>query len=488
MTVNEASSQERTLEQPVGRQRTSQKETSEMSRAVDETGVVCRTHVGGQALLEGIMMRGKYNWALAVRRANGTVHTEEHDLASGRDKNSWMYKPVVRGCTALVESLTLGYKALEIASRFALEDVENDESEECGEAPVAGLDIESGIEPAAGPGIEPAAGPGIEPAVGPGIEPATGPGIEPATGPGIEPAAGPGIEPTSETSAIPKPVITVAMVLGVLLGIGIFVVLPALLTNIIVGDYAERTLLWNVIDGVLRVAIFIFYIWLIGRMRDTKRMFAYHGAEHKTIHCYEHGLDLTVANARRFPALHVRCGTAFMLMTMIIAILVFTLVPVQVLIDAVGVENAVLRLVLVMCTRILLLPVVAGLSYEVTVKWAGSRPEHPLVRIILWPGLQMQRLTTNDPDDGMIECAIQAMLLVLRREEKEAAEQHANSNPEYSPEHNLERSPEHNLERSPEDSPGYSPEYSPEDSPEHNPGYSSEISPGNHPPPQVDAI
>ena len=151
-------------------------------------------------------------------------------------------------------------------------------------------------------------------------------------------------------------------------------------------------------------------------MSDIKRMFAYHGAEHKTIHCYEHGLELTVDNARTFPTLHVRCGTAFMLMTMLIAILVFTLVPVAPLIDALGVTNGIARLALVILSRIILLPLIA-----VTVKWAGAHPESPFVQFILWPGMQMQRLTTNTPDDGMLECAIKAMQLVLQREQREQA-------------------------------------------------------------------
>jgi uncharacterized protein YqhQ len=220
------------------------------------------------------------------------------------------------------------------------------------------------------------------------------------------------------------------MIIGLVLGIGIFIVLPALITNFIVGDYGERTLLWNIVDGVLRVAIFIGYIWLISRMKDIKRMFAYHGAEHKTIHCYEHGLDLTVRNAQRFPTLHVRCGTAFMLMTMIIAILVFTIVPINALIDGLGLTNGVARLSVVILSRIILLPLIAGLSYEVTVKWAGSRPHHPAVRVVLWPGLQMQRLTTNAPDDGMVECAIAAMEAVLARERLEASKAQAGSAPQ----------------------------------------------------------
>ena len=166
--------------------------------------------------------------------------------------------------------------------------------------------------------------------------------------------------------------------------------------------------------------MFVFYIWLIGRMGEIKRMFGYHGAEHKTIHCYEHGLPLTPENARSFPRLHVRCGTAFLIMVMVIAIVVYTVVPIKSLIVAWGVTNPALKLALVILVRIVLMPVIAGVSYEITVKWAGSHPENPLVKLILWPGMQMQYLTTREPDDGQIECSIKAMQLVLEREEAQA--------------------------------------------------------------------
>ena len=224
----------------------------------------------------------------------------------------------------------------------------------------------------------------------------------------------------NSNAALPKSVMTGAMVVGLLLGIAVFIVVPAVLTNLIIGDYTEKTILWNVIDGLLRVAIFLGYLFLIGRMPDVKRMFGYHGAEHRTIHCYERGKDLTVANAQMFPSLHVRCGTAFMLMTMVIAIFVFTIVPVQLLIGVMGIQNEVLRLIVVIFSRIILLPFIAGLSYELTVRWAGSHPDNPVVKVILWPGLQLQRLTTNPPDDGMVECAIAAMNAVLAREQAEA--------------------------------------------------------------------
>ena len=220
-----------------------------------------------------------------------------------------------------------------------------------------------------------------------------------------------------------KKEMAVSMVLGLVLGVVLFIVAPALIANFIVGEYDSNTLAWNIVDGIVRVAIFVFYIWLIGRMEDIKRMFGYHGAEHKTIHCFEHGLALTPENARSFPRLHVRCGTAFLIMVMIIAILVYTITPLNALIAAWGVPDGPVKLALVIAVRIALMPVIAGISYEITVKWAGSHPENPLVKVILWPGMQMQKLTTREPDDGQIECAIAAMRKVLEREDAEAAKE-----------------------------------------------------------------
>ena len=424
----------------------------EWARAKDTEGVVCQTHVGGQALIEGIMMRGKFNWAVAVREPKGGIYLEEHDLASGRDKNSWLHKPIVRGCTALVESLLLSFKALDIASQHAFDLAEEEEeeanSDSSGRQPQPLSETDG--RPRVKPGVTNTPADAEPPQLSPdtpdnppslrGMSEASDVAIyaqdkrsdnlsqqtdsqspESETTPPEEPT--PKDAPTSDEPTIPKGIIAISMVLGVLLGIGIFIVLPAFITNLLVGDYGEKTLLWNIIDGVLRIIIFIFYIWLIGRMKDIKRMFGYHGAEHKTIHCYEHGLPLTVENARSFPTLHVRCGTAFLLTTMIIAILVFTIVPIAPLIDLMGVTNGALRLTLVILSRIILLPIIAGLSYEVTVKWAGSHPESPLVQFVLWPGMQMQRLTTHQPDDSMLECAIAAMKCVLAREEKEHATQ-----------------------------------------------------------------
>ena len=339
------------------------KSKSDLSRAFSEDGAR-KTHVGGQALLEGVMMRGKYNWAVGVREPDGGVYEESHDLASCQEKNGWMYWPCVRGCRAMVESLVLGYKALEIAALHAFNEDEEDEAESATSEPAAKSDGDA---------------------------------------------------------VFGKKEMAFSMVLGLLMGVVLFIVAPAFITNLLVGEYDVHTLAWNIVDGLLRVAVFVFYIWLIGRMSDIKRMFGYHGAEHKTIHCYEHGLPLTPENARQFPRLHVRCGTAFLIMVIIIAILVYTVTPLNALISAWGVPDGAPKLALVIAARIALMPVIAGISYEITVRWAGSHPENPLVKVVLWPGMQMQYLTTNEPDDGMLECAIAAMQQVLEREELEAA-------------------------------------------------------------------
>lgn len=409
---------------------------SAVKRAFAEDGAN-KTHVGGQALIEGVMMRGRYNWAAAVREPSGNIYIEEHDLASGKAKNKWLYWPVVRGCRAFVESLILGYKALEIAAMHAYGDEEEpgakaEEASANGDISKEGVSADEGVASEAsdfswkndfGNPDEAIDALGAQRSLDIVVETnaAESGAVEPNA---VEPGAA-ALE-SDETrdgddGGFGKREMAISMVLGLLLGVGLFIVAPAFIANVLVGEYDDKTLLWNVVDGIVRIVVFVFYIWLIGRMQDIKRMFSYHGAEHKTIHCYEHGLPLTPENARSFPRLHVRCGTAFLIMVMIIAIFVYTITPLNGLIVAWGVPDGPAKLALIIVARILLMPVIAGISYEITVKWAGSHPENPLVKVVLWPGMQMQRLTTNEPDDEMLECAIAAMQRVLEREEREEA-------------------------------------------------------------------
>ena len=409
---------------------------SAVKRAFAEDGAN-KTHVGGQALIEGVMMRGRYNWAAAVREPSGNIYIEEHDLASGKAKNKWLHWPVVRGCRAFVESLILGYKALEIAAMHAYGDEEEpgakaEEASANGAISKEDASVDESVASETsdfswkndfGNPDEAIDALGAQRSLDIVVEAnAAEPGaVEPnAVEPGV--AARESVETCDgDDGGFGKREMAISMVLGLLLGVGLFIIAPAFIANVLVGEYDDKTLLWNVVDGIVRIVVFVFYIWLIGRMQDIKRMFSYHGAEHKTIHCYEHGLPLTPENARSFPRLHVRCGTAFLIMVMIIAIFVYTITPLNGLIAAWGVPDGPAKLALVIVARILLMPVIAGISYEITVKWAGSHPENPLVKVVLWPGMQMQRLTTNEPDDEMLECAIAAMQRVLEREEREEA-------------------------------------------------------------------
>ena len=322
---------------------------------IAEEGELFRTHIGGSALTEGVMMRGRLSWAVAVREPSGRIYLEEHEVPGADHPSVWRRVPIVRGCISFLESMALS------AADHAY-DAEGD--------PGHAADADS-------------------------------------------------VDPDSSASHDPQSVLTVlSVVAGVALGIVLFMAVPVAVSNLLVGEYtASNAVAWNVVEAALRIVIFVAYIWGIGRMPEMARVFGYHGAEHLTIHCFEHGLSLTPANAARFSRLHVRCGTAFLIMTMLVAIVVNTFVPVAAWADELALSG-VARAAFVLLTRIVLLPLVAGVSYEVTVRWAGSHPENPLVRVVLWPGLQMQRLTTRVPDEWMLECAIAALRCVRQREEK----------------------------------------------------------------------
>ncbi|MCX8006550.1 MAG: DUF1385 domain-containing protein [Coriobacteriia bacterium] len=305
---------------------------------------VQHTHIGGQAVIEGVMMRGTRNWAVAVREPSGAIYVESHDLPDPSTRPAWSKRPVVRGVFAFVETMKLAMQAFSIAASHAGE---------------------------------------------------------------------------TEEDRLSSKEVGFTMVAGVALAVGLFVVLPAVATDWLVGPQTTRPFLWNSVDGVLRLAAFFAYIVVVSRIPDIKRVFAYHGAEHKTIHAYEHGVPLEPSSVQRFGTLHVRCGTSFLLMVMVIAILVFSLVPGKAILAAAGVSGRGWTLAFNIGIRLLLLPLIAGLAYEVSVKWAGSRSGNPLVRVVTWPGMQLQRLTTAEPEEGMVEVAIAAMKAVLERERAE---------------------------------------------------------------------
>lgn len=334
---------------------------------IAEEGELFCTHIGGSATLEGVMMRGKLNWAVAVRCEDGSIYVEEHDLPDASSRPAWFRWPIVRGCVSFAESMVLAYRALDIASEHVFID-EEDEGQE--DAPSDSPEHEQ--------------------------------------------------NDTEEKGGVMGIAMAVSACIGVLIGIALFILLPLLITNLVVGELnSGNSLVWSLVEALLRMVVLVAYVGGVGLIPDMARMYGYHGAEHQSIHCFEHGLPLTPENAARFSRLHVRCGTAFLVMTVGIALILHAVVPVGAWAEALGLSG-IARTLFVMGSRLILLPIVAGVSYEVTVKWAGSHPDNPLVKIALWPGLQMQRLTTRKADPGMLECAIEALKRVDAREKAAA--------------------------------------------------------------------
>ena len=293
-----------------------------------------KTSVGGQALMEGIMMRGPEKICVAVRRPDGTLDMTYEDVKHHR----WQKIPLVRGAAAMIENLVLGY-------RYLMHSAEVSMPEEAEEEPGR---FEKWLGEHAGPGVQ-------------------------------------------------NFFMALAAVCGGLLAIVLFMVLPTAIVGLI-----DRFLPlgWGkvVLEGVLKIALFVGYLFLCTRMKEIHRVFEYHGAEHKTIACYEAGEELTVENVRHHRRFHPRCGTSFMILVLIVSILLFRVLPWS---------STGLRVVL----KLLLLPVVMGVSYEL-IKLAG-RYDNLFTRIISAPGLWLQRLTTFEPDDSMIEVAIAAVTPVL---------------------------------------------------------------------------
>lgn len=310
-----------------------------------EPGRVQHTHIGGQAVIEGIMMRGRYNWAIAVRSADGELHTEEHDLHPASARLKWLRWPFVRGVWGIYETMVLAMRAFSVSAKLAGET----EEEQLTDAEVGWT-----------------------------------------------------------------------MVLGLALAIGLFTVLPAFAAKWLVGRPDDNVMLWNLTNGVIRLVVLFVYIWAVSRVKEIERVFRYHGAEHKTIHAYEHGLPLDTAVIQEWETLHPRCGTSFLLMVMVVALVVYMLVPIKQLLIGAGVHSGLAATLVTILVHILLMPPIAGIAYEV-IKWGGSHPGRPLVRVLMWPGLMLQKLTTGEPDDSMVEVAVAAMRLVVAREEREAA-------------------------------------------------------------------
>ena len=286
------------------------------------------TKMGGQAVMEGIMMKGADRSAIAVRRADGSINIKEEPLPP---KKEWMRWPVIRGVMAFVDSLVTGTRTLMYSAGIVEEDIEYEEEE-------------------------------------------TEPGR-------LEQWIG---ERFGEKGVF-NFLLYSSVVIALVVSVGVFVLLPTWVVGLCKA-FTHSAIILNLIEGLLRIGMFIVYVALIARMNDIKRVFQYHGAEHQTIHCFENGLELTPENCAQFETLHPRCGTSFIMFVFIISLLLFSFL---------GWPNVVVRLL----SRILLIPVVAGLSYEL-LRWAG-RSDSTLVKVLSVPGLLMQKLTTRIPDESM---------------------------------------------------------------------------------------
>lgn len=311
-----------------------------------------KTMIGGQALIEGIVMRGKHVAAMAVRLPNGDIDLEEKQLSPLRDKYKIAGVPVIRGVVNFIESIVFGYNCLmESAEKSELEDIEPETK------------FEKWLDERVGDKLMTIIG-------------------------------------------------VISAILGVLLSLALFMYLPALITDffdnhIFDGGIGKHNLK-PLSEGIIKIIVFIIYMWAVAQMKDIKRVFMYHGAEHKTIFCYENGLELTVENVRKQIRFHPRCGTSFMFVMMILSIFISTIL---VLIFPGLRANRVIWVI----AKLLVLPLIMGIGYEF-IKYAG-RHDNLFTKVCSAPGLWMQRISTVEPDDDMIEVGITAFKYVLEHDE-----------------------------------------------------------------------
>lgn len=280
-------------------------------------------HYGGQALIEGVMMRGEANMAAAVRAPDGEIVTEEKPLDSPLYTSRWSKMPFLRGLVMLWDTLSLGYQALMFSANVAMPE----EEEELGAGAMAGT-----------------------------------------------------------------------LAVSLLFVVGVFFLLPMFLVGLL-DRYISSAAVSTLLEGLVRIGLFVGYLGLISLMPDIRRVFAYHGAEHKTVHAYEAGVPLEPQAVQAFSTAHTRCGTSFLLVVMVIYVFLTVLM---------GRPSIWVRLL----SRLVLVPVVAGLSYE-WLKFSARHTDHPLVKVMVAPGMALQRLTTREPDDDMVQVAIVALERVL---------------------------------------------------------------------------
>ncbi len=369
-----------------------------------------KTSIGGQALLEGIMMRGPARTAMAVRNPEGEIVLEEWDTEKGKAKGVRKI-PVVRGVFNFIDSMKTGYKCLMRSAEISgLEEVEEEIAREKEEKKRAKKEKKANKDQKDQKTEEIDAVAEVKPA-----EEAT----ECEKTENDESAEAGDIKPEKAEEKKSSGLMTGIMVISTVLGIGLavllFVFAPTWLSTLILGPEAtSKYEIWvAVLSGVFKVVILVAYMALVCLMKDIRRTFMYHGAEHKTIFCYEQGLELTVENVRKQRRFHPRCGTSFLVLMVLVSIII--MMPVGILLKMVLPEfilaNSILYTLIRTLIALILMPLIMGVGYEL-IRVAG-RHDNVLTRIISAPGVWLQHITTKEPDDSMIECAIAAMEKVI---------------------------------------------------------------------------
>ncbi len=360
-----------------------------------------KTSIGGQALLEGIMMRGPKKSAMAVRKPDGEMVVEVSDLKSA-DRKGFLKWPIVRGVVGFVDSMVVGYSAMMRSAELSGLDEAIEEEEREKAAKKAAKEAEKRAKKLGITVEELAEREAAEKPVEEEIKEDTP----------VEESAPAVTEEKKDNSGMMTGVMAVALVLGLGLALLLFKVLPESIYELITwafpsleGEGYWFNLIRAAITGVVKIAIMVAYMAAVALMKDIKRTFMYHGAEHKTIFCYEQGLELTVENVRRQSRFHPRCGTSFLILMLLVSIVVNMFIPATI------VDHKILNIVARTGIGLITLPFIMGIGYEL-IRFAG-RHDNLFTRIISAPGVWLQHITTKEPDDSMIECAIAAVKEVI---------------------------------------------------------------------------
>ena len=346
--------------------------------------------LGGQAVLEGVMMRGPRSMAVAVRKPSGEMTVLRREIPRLSERYPILKWPILRGAVVMVQALFLGISSLNFSAEAALED---------GEPSPGDLEKTTNARSAASASEVPSSA-ASNPALAPGAAAAP-------AGEGVTPT--PAAAATSSAGASSKAAgfaVAVSVIVSILVGLALFFLLPLALTDFVkrFAPALRNGIAYNLVDGGFRITIFLLYLSAISLLRDIKRVFEYHGAEHKTVYAHEARQDLTVDNVRAHSRLHPRCGTSFLLFVMVVSILVFSLLPTR------------LPFYIMIFPRLALVPLIAGLSYE-AIRWSARR-KNALATALIKPGLWLQNLTTREPDDQQIAVAIRALQEALDMERR----------------------------------------------------------------------